>query len=521
MSVTNGPRRGLMINALTGDSFDSDFRKFLRAIDALLQARVISLTLSAPPGSPANGDAYIVNPTGSGAWAAHDNAIAIWTTDNPAGATWEFYPATTGMLVYNIADSTVYFWNGSAWTSIAASGGAVTGAANLGTGAGTISAGVSGSTLQLKTIKAGANVTITNNTNDITIASSGGGGGGSGTLAGDSDVDIVSPTGGEVLTYDAGSSLWKNQAPTGGSAVLNPSKRSTDEGTITRALGTVYQNTGSDPIVVSIFSAGNDLTAYSDSSASPTTKVWDESNFIGAFNPGIFVVMPGDFYKVTSTSSTEYHWIEYVFNIATAWTSSTPARALGTNYHNTSGAAILVSVVLGSGSSGDAITAYCDATSTPSAVVFTGYTKAATLSAFLIVPDGYYYRVATSGSAAVVTWREIATGLTATYSSNLAAFTVSASTYLRRMGKPSLNRSTNPKFVVTRCLDGSNTGTYTLYADDNISPVHRVCGASVWSGFAAAVFGLALAREMFEFFFDTNPTEDIHAGWWYEVELSQ
>ena len=122
MSVTNGPRRGLMIDALTGDSFDVDFRKFLRTIDALLCCSVINRTTSAPPGSPANGDAYIVKATGSGAWAGHDNAIAVWTTDNPAtpGGLWEFYAAGSGMTAWSVADSALYVYNGStaAWALV-------------------------------------------------------------------------------------------------------------------------------------------------------------------------------------------------------------------------------------------------------------------------------------------------------------------------------------------------------------------------------------------------------------------
>ena len=125
MSVSNGPRRGLMINALTGDNFDTDFRKLLRAIDALLDAAVINLTTSAPPGSPSNGDAYIVKASGSGAWSGHDNALAIWTTDNPSAPSgeWEFYAAAKGMIVVNAADSLLYAWDGSAWTAVGSGGG--------------------------------------------------------------------------------------------------------------------------------------------------------------------------------------------------------------------------------------------------------------------------------------------------------------------------------------------------------------------------------------------------------------
>lgn len=55
-------------------------------------------------------------------------------------------------------------------------GGGIDGAINLGTGAG-VFASVSGSDLQFKSLRAGSNVTITTNSNEITIAASGSGGG--------------------------------------------------------------------------------------------------------------------------------------------------------------------------------------------------------------------------------------------------------------------------------------------------------------------------------------------------------
>lgn len=122
MSVSNGPNLHKMINALTGDSFDIDFRAFLRMIDALVQGAVISKTLTSPPGSPANGARYIVGASPTGAWSGEANNIAVWTTDNPAAPTgeWEFYVPNAGFLVYNSADSTIYYYNGSAWTAVSA-----------------------------------------------------------------------------------------------------------------------------------------------------------------------------------------------------------------------------------------------------------------------------------------------------------------------------------------------------------------------------------------------------------------
>jgi hypothetical protein len=117
-----------MINALTGDAFPVDFRKLLRAIDVLLQGAVISKTLTAPPGSPANGDRYIIGASPTGAWAGQAKSITVWTTDNPTtpSGLWEFYPPKAGWLVYNVADTTVYTYSGSAWVALAGGGGGAT-----------------------------------------------------------------------------------------------------------------------------------------------------------------------------------------------------------------------------------------------------------------------------------------------------------------------------------------------------------------------------------------------------------
>ncbi|MGH9744737.1 MAG: DUF2793 domain-containing protein [Candidatus Acidiferrales bacterium] len=126
MSVTDGPNLGVMINAATGDAFDAEFRKLLRAVDVLLQGAVISKSLTAPPGSPANGDRYIVGASATGAWSGHDKSITVWTTDDPTAPSgaWQFYAPKTGWLVYNVADAMFYAYSGSAWVSIGGGGGA-------------------------------------------------------------------------------------------------------------------------------------------------------------------------------------------------------------------------------------------------------------------------------------------------------------------------------------------------------------------------------------------------------------
>lgn len=81
----------------------------IRVIDALLNTRVISMTLTAPPGSPADGDMYIVAAGATGAWATHDNAVAQYTA---TGAFWTFFAAgDQAWLILNRADGNLYKWN--------------------------------------------------------------------------------------------------------------------------------------------------------------------------------------------------------------------------------------------------------------------------------------------------------------------------------------------------------------------------------------------------------------------------
>ena len=60
-------------------------------LDTLVQLAVADRDLSAPPGSPAEGERWIVKTGATGVWAGHDNAIAAWQD----GA-WQFRMPQTG-----------------------------------------------------------------------------------------------------------------------------------------------------------------------------------------------------------------------------------------------------------------------------------------------------------------------------------------------------------------------------------------------------------------------------------------
>ena len=84
----------------------------LRVLDTLVQLAVLDRDLTAPPGSPVEGQRWIVKTGATGAWASHVNAVAAWQD----GA-WQFSTPRIGWLAYVVDESALLAWNGSAWVS--------------------------------------------------------------------------------------------------------------------------------------------------------------------------------------------------------------------------------------------------------------------------------------------------------------------------------------------------------------------------------------------------------------------
>ena len=74
--------------------------------------RIQDKDLSAPPGSPAAGAAYIVAAGASGAWAGQSGKIALYV----AGA-WAFSTPLSGAQAWVVDEATYYHFNGSAWAA--------------------------------------------------------------------------------------------------------------------------------------------------------------------------------------------------------------------------------------------------------------------------------------------------------------------------------------------------------------------------------------------------------------------
>lgn len=78
---------------------------------------VLSATTSAPPGSPAGGDRYIVPAGATGAWSGHAGALAEWDAETGA---WVFTAIPDGSIVYVVDTATTAQVIGGVLTPLAA-----------------------------------------------------------------------------------------------------------------------------------------------------------------------------------------------------------------------------------------------------------------------------------------------------------------------------------------------------------------------------------------------------------------
>jgi Protein of unknown function (DUF2793) len=83
-------------------------------LDALSCARLLDRDLSAPPGSFADGDAYLVKAAGTGDWTGQDGKVA-----SALDGAWRFYAPYAGLMAY-VADEGVFVvFDGTAWVDLA------------------------------------------------------------------------------------------------------------------------------------------------------------------------------------------------------------------------------------------------------------------------------------------------------------------------------------------------------------------------------------------------------------------
>ena len=114
MTASTEPRSGIFYGWDLGENgWKTGMDANLLLIGRLaLGGGVADRDLTAPPGSPTNGDAYIVGPSATGDWAGLEDSIVIYD-----GAAWVVYTVPNGFGLY-ILDEDVWsvYKTGSGWS---------------------------------------------------------------------------------------------------------------------------------------------------------------------------------------------------------------------------------------------------------------------------------------------------------------------------------------------------------------------------------------------------------------------
>lgn len=112
MPAGNTPRASLPLIDPNQFSADVTHNEALVLLDALIGGAIYVLddTLTTPPGSPANGDAYIVAAGGTGAWASQDFHVAIYNSG------WMFFVIQFGWMFHRANHNDLRIWrSNSTW----------------------------------------------------------------------------------------------------------------------------------------------------------------------------------------------------------------------------------------------------------------------------------------------------------------------------------------------------------------------------------------------------------------------
>ncbi len=115
--------KALILNADATQNLEAVTKQQLDAVESKIinlewQNSVIDKDLTAPPGSPATGDRYLIGldtgaSSATGAWATHDGETTEWN-----GSTWTFVTPTVGMFVAADDETNlIYLFGSTTWTS--------------------------------------------------------------------------------------------------------------------------------------------------------------------------------------------------------------------------------------------------------------------------------------------------------------------------------------------------------------------------------------------------------------------
>lgn len=88
------------------------YNEGINRFDSVIDTVIVDRDLTAPPGSPTDGDCYLVKATATGSWASHDGEIAIYYSG------WTFVTPFEGMRIWVADEDKLLVYDGSSWNEI-------------------------------------------------------------------------------------------------------------------------------------------------------------------------------------------------------------------------------------------------------------------------------------------------------------------------------------------------------------------------------------------------------------------
>lgn len=85
----------------------------LRRLDGLVHLAVEAVAATTPPGSPVEGDRYLLGASPTGDWSGQGGDLAVY-----ADGAWWFATPQIGWLAYDKASETLLVLKAAGWTSV-------------------------------------------------------------------------------------------------------------------------------------------------------------------------------------------------------------------------------------------------------------------------------------------------------------------------------------------------------------------------------------------------------------------
>lgn len=113
MAASTEPKSGLKYGWAVGDNFKNDMDANLLKIGRIgFHLSVKDRDLATPPGTPADGDTYIIAGSPTGAWSTHAGKIAVYD-----GSVWVIYTPSTGWVAFIEDETKLSAYYSGAWSA--------------------------------------------------------------------------------------------------------------------------------------------------------------------------------------------------------------------------------------------------------------------------------------------------------------------------------------------------------------------------------------------------------------------